>query len=350
MTPLALLLAAAVLAQAPATDRDFVHVCQDAGAGGYEAFPDVCRAPDGRLMAVFYAGWEHVSLPDAARPKGGRIVASYSSDEGRTWSPARTVYDSPDDDRDPSITPLPDGALLCVFFSLRKTGERKWDGLGSFAMRSEDGGASWSAPVQIHADYYVSAPARVLGDGSLVLGLYRANDADANGAVAHSRDGGRTWDAPVNIDNGGLRLDAETDVIELKDGRLYAAQRAASESMRHAVSEDKGRTWSVSAPMGFRGHAPYLYRAPSGVVIVAHRHPQTSLHWSADDTRTWAGPVLVDDFIGSYPSLVTLNDDTTLIVYYEEGEGSSIRARRFRATAAGIEWLPIHDAAGGPVE
>lgn len=336
--------ALALLAQAPATDRDFVHVCQDAGAGGYEAFPDVCRLQDGRLMAVFYAGWEHVSLPNDTHPTGGRIAAAYSSDEGRTWTPARTIYDSPDDDRDPSITQLPNGDLVCVFFSLRKTGDRKWEGLGSFIIRSEDAGITWSEPRPIRPDYYVSSPVRVLSDGTLALGLYRANDQDANGAVTRSLDGGRTWSDPVDIDNGGLRLDAETDLIELKDGRLYAAQRAATESMRFATSGDKGLTWSVSEPMGFRGHAPYLYRAPSGVVVVAHRHPQTSLHWSADDTKTWNGPVLIDDFIGSYPSLVTLNDDTTLVVYYEEGDGSSIRARRCRITPEGVEWLPLRDA------
>jgi len=38
--------------RAPRTDH------RDAGAGGYEAFPDVCRLSDGRLMAVFYAGYE----------------------------------------------------------------------------------------------------------------------------------------------------------------------------------------------------------------------------------------------------------------------------------------------------
>lgn len=27
--------------------QEFVFVCQDAGAGGYEAFPDVCRLTDG---------------------------------------------------------------------------------------------------------------------------------------------------------------------------------------------------------------------------------------------------------------------------------------------------------------
>ena len=35
--------------------EDFVYVCRNAGAGGYEAFPDVCRLRDGRLMAVMMA-------------------------------------------------------------------------------------------------------------------------------------------------------------------------------------------------------------------------------------------------------------------------------------------------------
>ena len=81
---------------------DFVHVCQDAGAGGYEAFPDICRLRDGRLMCVFYAGYGHIARPTPALPKGGRIASCISSDEGRTWSKAQTLYDGPDDDRDPS--------------------------------------------------------------------------------------------------------------------------------------------------------------------------------------------------------------------------------------------------------
>jgi len=69
----------------PSTRR-FILVCSDGGAGGYEAFPDVCRLADGRLMCVFYAGYGHVLLPNAAHPKGGRIDCCTSSDEGRTWS------------------------------------------------------------------------------------------------------------------------------------------------------------------------------------------------------------------------------------------------------------------------
>ena len=40
--------------------------------------------------------------------------------------------------------------------------------------------------------------------------------------------------------------------------------------------------------------------------------------------------------------MVTLNDGSTLFVYYEEGDGSNIRARKFRVKDDGqIEWIPF---------
>ena len=59
---------------------------------------------------------------------------------------------------------------------------------------------------------------------------------------------------------------------------------------------------------------------------MAHRLPETSLHYSLDEGRTWIGPVLIDHFIGAYPSMVNLKDGRVLCVYYEEGKGSAIRA------------------------
>ena len=341
-TFLALLLLLAFLTPCRALDagRDFIYVCQDAGAGGYEAFPDVCRLKDGRLFCVFYAGYGHVALPNEALPKGGRVSGCYSSDEGKTWTPAVTVYDSPDDDRDPSIAQLRDGRLLCTFFSLRAKQGGGYDGLGSFVIESSDAGKSWSAPRQLSATYYCSAPVRELADGTLVLGLYTENEKDSYGAVIRSTDGGKTWGPVIDINNGGLRLDAETDVIALKDGRLYAAQRTQKESMRFATSKDEGLTWTVSQPMGFPGHAPYLYRAPGDIIVCAHRSPNTSLHYSLDECATWSDGVKVDEVGGAYPSMAGLNDGSVLIVYYEEGAGSSIRARKFRVSKDGVTWLP----------
>lgn len=323
-------------AQGTANPRHHVVVCADAGAGAYEAFPDVCRLQDGRLMCVFYASYAHVGLPNEAHPRGGRVAACFSSDEGRTWTPAQTVYDGPDDDRDPSVVQLKDGRILCNFFTLRKKGNG-YRGIGSWCVESADAGKTWSPP-RLISPYYCSAPIRNLPDGRLILGVYMEVEDDAFGAVTISEDGGKTWCPPIDIPNGGLKLDAETDTILLKDGRLYAAQRTAKESMRYSISEDGGRTWSVSKPMGFPGHCPYLHRTPEGIIICAHRLPNTSLHYSLDECQTWSENVEVDTVGGAYPSMVTLKDGSILIVYYEEGEGSNIRARKFRVSKDGVSW------------
>ena len=322
---------------------NFTYVCKDAGAGGYEAFPDVCRLIDGRLMAVFYAGYDHVSLPNEQCPKGGRISYGTSSDEGRTWSEAQVLYDGPDDDRDPSIVQLKNGRMICNFFQLRKA-DSGYRFHGSWMVVSEDAGRSWSPPRLIAEQYACSSPIRELADGRLILGLYRETEKSAIGAVTISEDGGNTWGQIIDIDNGGHRFDAETDLIRLKDGGLYAVQRSPNESMGYSISKDGGKTWSISKLVGFPGHCPYLLRTADNMIILAHRLPNTSLHYSLDECRTWSENVLVDGVIGAYPSMVNLKDGTVLIVYYEEGPGSSIRARRFRAGKSGIEWLPCEPA------
>ncbi len=316
----------------------FVTVCKDAGAGAYEAFPDVCRLNDGRLMAVFYAGYGHVSIPNAKLPKGGRISYCTSSDEGTTWSQAKVLYDGPNDDRDPSIVQLPEGRLLCTFFSLipTKTAGKRWTCKGTSLIESSDLGKTWSKPRVIYPDYAVSSPVRVLSNGRLALGLYRENDATAYGAIGLSDDNGKTWKKAVDIDNGGVRLDAETDLIELKNGSLYAVLRAKA---CYSVSRDRGENWTVSKPIGFAAHCPYLLRVNDDIILLAHRLPNTSLHYSLDECKTWSDNVLVDDVVGAYPSMVKLKDGSVLIVYYEERAGSSIRAKKFRATKNGIKWL-----------
>ena len=47
----------------------------------------------------------------------------------------------------------------------------------------------------------------------------------------------------------------------------------------------------------------------------------------------------VDSVIGAYPSMVSLKDGSVLTVYYEEGGGSNIRARKFRIEKDQVHWL-----------
>ncbi len=122
--------------------------------------------------------------------------------------------------------------------------------------------------------------------------------------------------------------------ISLPNEQLPQGGRAC-----YCTSDDEGHTWSIPQPMGFAGHCPYLLRTRNDIILLAHRVPTTSLHTSLDECQTWSDNIAVDTVFGAYPSMVNLKDGSVLIVYYEEGAGSSIRAKRLRANRTAIEWL-----------
>ena len=272
-------------------------------------------------MCIFYASYHHIGLPCPQHPKGGRIAYCTSSDEGHSWSKSETLYDGPDDDRDPSIVQLKNGRLVCDFFTIHRTApngkpcpdpfKEAYAPSGTWIVASDDGGKTWSQARRLYENYYCSSPIRELSTGRLILPLYCEKAGTAAGAVGISDDGGKTWSKPVDIDNAGHRLDAETDVIELADGRLWAAQRSSHSPACYAVSTDRGNTWSKSQPLGFVAHSPYLLRtAQGGIVLLGYRGYNTldgsgpgftALRYSLNECKTWSGPSTVDTFVGAYP-------------------------------------------------
>lgn len=340
-----------------------IVISRGAAAGTYQAFPDVCRLRNGDIVAVFYAGYAHVSLPKPPEwPHGGRLCLVRSRDEGRTWSEPAVIYDDPDDNRDPHIAQMPDGSLRCTFFSLRPAaqpnrpaGASPYDSSGVQIIQSHNNGYSWDTQARsltrAGEHWFCSAPVRVLPSGAWMLGVYKFDPPnDVYGGVLRSTDRGQTWGEPIPIGKGqNLALDAETDVIARKDGTLFAALRCGKPGahMYYATSGDDGRTWTPAQDIGFPGHAPFLYRLRDETLLLAHRLPNTALHVSRDEARTWQGPFVIDDVPGAYPSLVQLRNGDVLCVYYTEGEGSVVRARRFRVTPGGIEMVPIRVTENG---
>ena len=195
--------------------------------------------------------------------------------------------------------------------------------------------------------------------------------------IMRSPDDGRTWQV-FAIDNGGKVLDAETDLIRLRNGWFYAVMRGSKCNGHYSTSVD-GKNWTTAADIGFLLHCPELmrvelagfntrdggssatrqnagvYKHPVGlsadtplsrktvesrrsIILLACRLPATALYWSADECNTWNGPVVVDKVGGAYPSMVTLKDGSVLIVYYEEGKTSNIRCRKFFITKEGVTW------------
>lgn len=309
-------------------------------AGSYQAFPDACRLHSGQIVCVFYAGYGHVSLPNREWPRGGRICLVRSHDEGRTWSPPQVVYDSRDDDRDPHIAQLHDGTLVCTFFAYRQTAEGI--AFDTKVLFSHDEGRTWNKrAVTVTRGYAVSAPIREIAPRRCLLGIYAQGGAGTFAAIATSLDGGLRWSEPLPLSKECPTLPdgTETDIIPLKHGVLLAVIRSDKVNMHYCLSPDEGRTWTSPKDIGFRGHAPHLTRLSTGEILLTHRIPHTALHVSRDEGRSWEGPYVLDEAIGAYPSTVELRDRSVLAVYYEEGEGSAVRALRFRLRKEGIERL-----------
>jgi Neuraminidase (sialidase) len=210
-----------------------------------------------------------------------------SPDNGKTWGKPVVATDTDRDDRDPSVACLKDGTPLLNWFTPQK------DQVAVLLARSTDHGKTWGEPVKLGLgspySFACSAPVRQLPDGSLILGLYREDD---------------------------------------KTRRAFGAT---------AKSDDGGKTWGPVRPFGFQGHCPYFLRHSSGVILLAHRVPTTSLHWTADEGKTWHGPVRIDTVGGAYPSLVELPDGLVYCVYYEEGKGSSVPGLRLRVDKEGVK-------------
>src|SRR6266699_2185332 len=144
------LLAISLLTALPDTVVTHKVISRGEAAGSYQAFPDICRLKDGHLLCVFYAGYGHVSLPKEGCPRGGRICCVKSSDEGRTWSTPRVLFDGPSDDRDPHIAQMRDGTVICSSFTYRPQAD-KTVLCDTCLVSSRDGGETWDAQPRIVA-------------------------------------------------------------------------------------------------------------------------------------------------------------------------------------------------------
>ena len=336
----------------PVWPGERVVVCSDAGAGGYQAFPDVVRLRSGDLLVVFYAGYAHVSFPRKDLPRGARVCSVRSRDNGKTWGGLQTVADTPWDDRDPSICQLADGTLICNWFTYYagRPERRPGNPVGYkeiWLAFSSDDGKTWGEPQLIPstADSYYgcTTPIREMPDGSLIMPIYHeTHDKDNKYVILSlmifSHDKGKTWSKPFVVDPDNIDND-EPDITRLPDGHLLCVMRTNyNKSMWKSLSTDGGKTWTKSEPIGFMGHAPCLFRTSGGILLCGHRHPGTSLHYSLDDGATWSDNVQIDSYGGAYPSMAELPDGRILFVYYEEGKGSAIRAVFLKPTPNGIQF------------
>ncbi|GAA2249322.1 glycoside hydrolase [Herbiconiux moechotypicola] len=241
-----------------------------------------------------------------------------SRDGGLSWSePELLVADSGGiNTMQPAFIGLADGRLG-LSWSVRDSPSRA----RRLFATSEDGGRTWSEPVDMTGDpgYVTAAHHRLvrLRTGRLLQPCHRLLGDELQTVVALSDDDGRSWVAsdPIALHGGGGGAGHqhglwEASVVELDDGHLLLAGRTATGRVHASRSHDAGEHWSAPEPLDVV--------APSAPCILVHRgggrvalihNPGFDAHavlagartrlttsMSADGGRTWSpGRTLFDD-------------------------------------------------------
>jgi predicted neuraminidase len=101
----------------------------DTTARGVALQPALALAPDGKILML-------------SRGRKGRALASWSADDGRSWTASRAL-DLPNPNSGLDIVNLPDGSILAAY------NHSSTDRLRLDLAVSRDGGARWSDPMPV---------------------------------------------------------------------------------------------------------------------------------------------------------------------------------------------------------
>ena len=320
-----------------------VAVEQSLVVSGQGYFPVALRLKDGRIGVVLRGGAPHLGI-------GGRLDVVFSSDDGKTWTKATVVVDSPLDDRNPAFGQAADGTLVVGFWRTARYDEQgkyneKLDKpVTTWVTRSTDGGKTWSeaAPVDVSDVGWGSPYGRILtlADGTMLMNVYggRARKPgekvaadNENSYIYRSTDNGKTWQ---RFSTPGPERFNETALLMLPDNRLVAAMRAAGSAadVWLTSSADMGRTWTEPAKVTPpKVHPADLTLLPDGRILLTSGHRPgpfgvRGLVIEKDLKADWGKHfVLSNDATNTdsgYPSTLLTRDGRAITLYYAIGSKS----------------------------
>jgi len=265
---------------------------------------------DGKLQVMIYRTAEEIKKPTP------EILISESKDNGVTWADPVPSQVSPDWPKEtPNLVPYgpvlegENGLLMRFLLGRVKeddlfTDVRTWGSIHckAFVIRSEDGGLSWSAPIELDQPSWVGAE---------------------RGTIPGSLD----FTEPTGVVMG------QTVTVLIRP--VY------SPMMWQCWSYDLGATWDAAVRTTFPGYAQSMVRTKSGAILCAHRYPHYSVNVSRDGGLNWDAGTVIDYPVWAMGSMIEVEPDVVLAVYMNADQKLPLLAQRIRVTPTGIE--PISD-------
>lgn len=304
--------------------------------------PALLALPDGSLLAVN----DKRKYNETDLPEDIDIVARISHDKGRTWSEPITIIEGTGYKQgygDAALVLTASGDVVCAFVG----GNGLWastqdDPQYSYICRSNDGGRTWSQPVditrQLWGDEATHQPGRnykasFFGSGNglrltrgahagrimFVAAMCRKNANVLDNFVVYSDDEGRTW----NVSDKAFSSGDEAKLVELVDGRVLMSVRRTG-ARGYNISNDGGQSWGTQKywteinANACNGDIIRYSAVDNGGEknILLHSIPNSrnrenvSIFVSYDEGETWQDPVTLYAGPSVYSSLTILNDGT----------------------------------------
>lgn len=325
-----------------------------AGENGVDTYriPAIIQAKDGSLLAFAEARWE-------SRSDNGNIdlVMKRSTDGGRSWSKAVTVWDDADNVcGNPSpVVDRKSGRIILLACWNSHDGEYMvthdtYEGRKVFVIFSDDNGLTWSKPREItddvkmkHWKWYATGPCHAiqLRSGRIVVpcnhGVYPSHDEmGTRSHVIYSDDCGETWHIGGDAHTGN-----ESTVTELSNGDIMLNMRLGRPADRAALGNCRVAAISRDGGLTF---GPYYYDKAltepvcNGAICNGARKPgrpgsklfftnpsdtkkrrNMTLKMSLDDGSTWKTVLTVHEGPAAYSDVLTMRDGTVGVLF-ENGE------------------------------
>jgi sialidase-1 len=306
----------------------------------YEAFPDLCLLPSGKLLCIYRESDWHVSSTS-------RTMLTESDDRGRTWTNhrpfdvTRTFAEHRSVWNAPRIAMLPDGRVVANFDAFVFPDEAdSWTWPQSrtcnqtFLWFSDDEGQTWSEPQLTEVQGICPDKVRLLSDEHWLMAISQWSIRFPGAfrvQVAHSFDAGRTWPQhALAAEQPGVQH-AEPSLVRMPDQRLLCVMRENVHTTRPShcvVSDDDGRTWSTPRPAPF-----YADRPAAGLL--------QSRACSSSSTTPANPPVTMATAAGCSSTTVRSSAPTTIVTMR--------RSRTSAAAGSARRTFRRQDSAGPPL-
>lgn len=319
---------------------------------GYFGWPSITRLESGRLVVVA-SGYRFKHLCPF-----GKIVMSYSDDDGLSWSQPKIIYNSPLDDRDAGIISKGKQVLITTFNNSkavqydaslryeteedRKIMDAQTDTisnndeatyLGSWILVSNDGGNtirySYKMPITSphgpilleNGNYFYvgrSFKSEIHNENQLEEGIYFMESTD-----------GVIWTDPIKIDtNFENYYFYEPHAVEVESGKILVSIRVQKkDSDLFTIFQTYIKNNKQLFPLketNIEGSPPHLMKHSSGKILLSYGRRKSPfgirVSSSNDDGITFSSEyVLRNDGLDwdlGYPATIERKDGSLITVYY----------------------------------